>query len=140
MEIRKKRILLSMAYFTLSAFAIIMSVIFMIFLATTTNVLYAQIGYYILSGALVLLIVYDIICTYRSDMKYISGIIIYCISVAVILMSIVLFFTFSTDGVIPYTNLFEYGSYIFLSYIASALAVAAYTVGERLIQASVRKK
>ena len=73
MEQTKKKILLGMVYYALVSVAILMGVIFMIYLATQDVALYAKISLWILTDVLIGLIIFDIICTNIRKLKYICN-------------------------------------------------------------------
>ena len=87
MEFYGKKILLNMVYYTLIALLVAVGITFMVFLGTSDIALYSKIGYFILASLFILLVIFDIICTCLNQMKFVSGIILYVLTVATIVMS-----------------------------------------------------
>ena len=138
MSAKQKNILLSMTYFTLAAITIAFCVLFMIFLSTQTTAIYQQVMYYVLSSLVVLLVVLDIIFTIIKANKYITGMLIYLLTLLTIIMGCILYGLMNVDGAIVANNLFGYIGMMALSYMVTIMLIVVYCVGEKLISNSVK--
>ncbi|MBP5651072.1 MAG: hypothetical protein J6X00_00140 [Clostridia bacterium] len=129
----EKKVLSVMTYFALIAFMITFVVFAYILLTTTTLPLWAEIAYYVLISALVLNIILDIVCTFAGSGKFTSGIILYILTFAVIIVSMVLGSSLSVGGVIPTEMLGLYGGMIGLVATINILSIIIYSLGERIV-------
>ena len=98
MDANLKRVLLNMTYYTLIGAMIVLEVFFMITLAGASMAMWERVIFYILAGVLVATVVYDIICTCMHRQKYIAGIILYVVSVAVVVFSLIVMALNSANG------------------------------------------
>jgi len=131
-EIQKK-ILLNMSYFTLISLSIVCSGFFVFRTYYSNFAEYIKIIYYILTGLLVLNLIYDIICTIRKSSKFIVGIILFALAIAAIIMSTdVLIMEGITFKVISEIEIRYFINTIF-SFAPFALAIFAFLLGESLI-------
>jgi hypothetical protein len=128
-----KSVLLRTVYFTLIAVMVAFVVFFMITLSGASMASWERILYYILAIALVLVVVYDIICTFMHRQKYISGFILYAITLAVIILSLVVMALNSANGRLLIDITERFWRIIFFSYLINALAILIYCTGEKLI-------
>lgn len=135
---RQKNILLTITYFTLATITIGFSILFMIFLSTQATALYQQIMYYILSSLVVLLVALDIIFTVIKSNKFVSGILIFVLAIATIIMGCVLYLLMQNNFAIPTSNLFSYIGMMALSYLTITMLIVMFCVGESLITNSTK--
>lgn len=134
MEQTKKKILLGMVYYALVSVAILMGVIFMIYLATQDVALYAKISLWILTDVLIGLIIFDIICTNIRKLKYIAGIILYICSLVTIVMSIITYITISTNLILTAVQVFPYLALLMLSWVINIFVILQYFTGLKMIE------
>ncbi len=134
MEQTKKKILLGMVYYALVSVAILMGVIFMIYLATQDVALYAKISLWILTDVLIGLIIFDIICTNIRKLKYIAGIILYICSLVTIVMSIITYITISTNLILTAVQVFPYLALLMLSWVINIFVILQYFTGLKIIE------
>ena len=133
MENNQKRLFLNMAYYSLIGITILFCTTFVFRVIYSAMPLYIKIIYYVWTGALVLTIIYDLICTYNRGMKYISGLILYILAILSIIMAIDVFFM-QGISIKTITNIeFTYFINMALSFIPIKLAIFAYLFGEKLI-------
>ena len=92
MENNQKRALLNMAYYTLIGVAMIFSVLFILRTSFSTLPFIIQVIYFIWTGALIINLAFDVYCTMRHRMKYISGMIFFVLTLLCVVMAIVVFF------------------------------------------------
>ena len=135
---KQKNILLAITYYTLATITICFSVLFMVFLASQTTALYQQIMYYILSSLVVLLVALDIIFTVIKSNKFVSGILIFVLTLVTICMGCVLYMLMQVDFAIPTANLFSYIGMMALSYLTTIMLIVLFCVGESMITNSTR--
>ncbi len=128
-----KKVLLNTIYYTLIASMVAFVVFFMISLANASMANWERVVFYILTILLVLVVVYDIICTCRRDHKYVSGFILYGITLAVIVLSLIIMALNSANARLLIDITERFWRIIFFSYLINTLAILIYCVGEKLI-------
>jgi len=133
MENNHKRILLSMAYYTLIGLGILFSVFFVLKVGFSTLPALIQIIYYVWTIALVLNLLFDVYCTMKHRMKYFSGLIFLILGVLCSIMAIVVFFVQGISLEIIGTNEITYFINIALSISPVVLGIYAYIFGEKII-------
>ncbi len=133
MDADLKKVLLNVVYYTLIAVMVAFVVFFMVTLANASMSLWEKVAYFILSGALVLLVVYDIICTVMQSQKYIAGFILYVITLLMLILSLVVFALNSANGRLLIDISEKFFRIIFFSYLINAMAILVYCIGESLI-------
>lgn len=79
-------------YYTLAILALASSAFFIYVLSVRDVVLWAKIVYYVWTGFVIGVIIFDIICTNTREGKRISGMIVYVLSVLAVIMAIILYF------------------------------------------------
>lgn len=129
----EKKVLSMMTYFALIAFMVTFVVFMCITLVDTALPLWATIAYFVLTGFLVLNIIFDIVCTYSNMGKFVSGFILYVLTFATIIIGFVLGGAVSVNGMIPMDTLGIFGSVIGLSYAINILAIIIYCLGEKIV-------
>ena len=133
MYTNEKKTLSIMTYFTLIAFMVTFVVFGYILLTTTTLPLWAEIAYYVLISALVLNVIIDVVCTFSGSAKFTSGFMLYILTFAVVVVSMVLGSALSVGGVIPTETLGLYGGMIGLVSMIDVLAIIIYCLGEKIV-------
>lgn len=128
-----KTILLKTVYYTLIAVMVAMVVFFLITLGSASMAAWERILYYVIAIALVLVVIYDIICTCRRSQKYIAGFILYGITLAVVVLSLVIMALNSANGRLLIDITERFWRIIFFSYLINTLAILIYCTGEKLI-------
>ena len=83
--------------------------------------------------ALVLVVVYDVICTCMHTQKYISGFILYGITLGVIIISLVILALNSSDGRLFLDISERFFRLILMSWFINVLAILIYCTGEKLV-------
>jgi len=133
MNARLKTILLKTVYYTLIAVMVAMVVFFLITLSGSSMAEWERICYYVIAIALLLVVVYDIICTGRRSQKYIAGFILYGITLAVVILSLIIMAINSANGRLLIDISERFWRLIFYSYLINVLAIVIYCTGEKLI-------
>lgn len=139
MEFKGKKVLLGMVYYTVIALLLAVSITFMVFLSLSDVRLYSKIGYFILTSLFVLLMIYDVICTNMNKMKFISGLILYILSVCTIIMAFIVYGLNATRGLIPADTVNVFITLIAMSFGIAVLDIIIYSVGEKLIEYNTTK-
>ena len=98
MDANLKKTLLTMTYYTLIGGMVALEIFFMITLAGASLAMWERVVYYILAIALVVAVVYDIICTIMHRQKYIAGFVLYVITIVAVVMSLIVFALNSENG------------------------------------------
>ena len=133
MDAHLKTNLLKVVYYTLIAVMVAFVVFFLITLSGASMAAWERIAYYVLAIALVLVVIYDIICTCRHNQKYISGFILYGITLAVIVLSLIIMALNSANARLLIDITERFWRIIFFSYLINTLAILIYCTGEKLI-------
>ena len=133
MDANLKKTLLTMTYYTLIGAMVALEIFFMITLAGASMAMWERVCYYILAGLLVAVTVYDIVCTARHRQKYIAGFMLYIVTIAVVVLSLIVMALNSANGRLLIDISERFFRIILFSYIINALAVLIYCTGEKLI-------
>lgn len=134
MQVKGKRILSVMTYYTLIVLALAMAVGFIFALAFRTFPTWAKIVYFAWAGVVIGTIIFDIICTSSNKMKFISGIMVYVLSVTAIVMAVIIYMMYTTRTGLPMDLSFVFTLTTALSLATTLFMIAEYVVGEALIE------
>ena len=133
MDANLKKTLLNIVYYSLIAVMVAFVVFFMISLGNASMANWERVCYYILISLLVIAVIYDIICTMNHGNKYIAGFILYIVTLAVIILSLIIFALNSDNGRLLIDISERFNRLILFSYLINAFAVLIYCTGEKLI-------
>lgn len=133
MENNQKRTLLNLAYYTLTGLGVLFSVLFFLRTIYSTMPAYIKIIYYVWTVLLVGNLMFDIICTRKHTMKFISGIIYFILSLLCVVMAIDVFFVQGISLQVLTTFEFSYFIDVVLSFTPVIIGIYAYLFGEKLI-------
>ena len=140
MEISLKKALYNIGYYCLCAIIIAFSIMFMVAMTRTGVAMYQQIVYYIWAILLILNVIFDIIATNNSAMKFISGLIFYALVFLCIVMWIIVYAGMSTNGLILIDNSTLFSIVIGFSVALSIASIILFWQGERLIEIKQERK
>ncbi len=134
MTYNQKKILLNITYYTLIGLAIIASALFILKVVFSTNLpLYIQIIYYVWSGLLISYLIFDIVCTNKKQMKFVSGIVLFVLSLLCVILAVDVFFmqgvTFRQVRNLEVTYFINMS----LSFLPVYLAFFAFIFGEKIV-------
>ncbi len=129
----EKKVLSIMTYFALIAFMVTFVVFMCLALLDTALPLWARITYYVWIGVIVLDIIFDIVCTFTGMGKFCSGLVLYILTFATIIMGFVLGGSLSVGGIIPTDIMGIFGAAVALSYAINILAIIIYCLGEKIV-------
>ena len=133
MDANLKRVLLNMTYYTLIGAMVAFEIFFMITLANATLATWERVLYFILAGALVAVVIYDVICTCMHRQKYIAGFILYVVTILSVILGLVVMAVNSANGRLLIDISETFFRLIMVSFIINTLAVVIYCTGEKLI-------
>ena len=133
MDAHRKSVLLRTVYYTLIAVMVAMVVFFLITLGGASMAEWERVCYYVVAIALVLVVIYDIICTTRHSQKFVSGFILYGITLAVVILSLIIMALNSANGRLLIDITERFWRIIFFSYLINTLAIIIYCTGQKLI-------
>ena len=133
MDAHGKSVLLRTVYYTLIAVMVAMVVFFLITLGGASMAEWERVCYYVVAIALVLVVIYDIICTTRHSQKFVSGFILYGITLAVVILSLIIMALNSANGRLLIDITERFWRIIFFSYLINTLAIIIYCTGQKLI-------
>jgi len=133
MEANLKKVLLNVVYYTLIAVMVAFVIFFVITLANASMADWERISYYILIFALVGVVIFDIICTNRRRHKYTAGFILYALTLALVILSLIVMALNSANGRLLVDISERFMRLILFSYLINVLAILIYCTGEKLI-------
>ena len=140
MEIKGKRLLSVITYYTLVGLALAMAVAFILALSFRTYPGWAKVVYFAWGGVVIGTVIFDIICTSRNKMKYVAGIMVYVLSVLAVVMSVLLYMINTTRMGLGIDLRPVFTLVTALSYLTTVLMIAEYLVGESLIEHNTSAK
>ena len=91
MSIRSKRTLSLIAYYTLFGIALIMAAMTILFTINRLVPAWATVLYVLWACAVIGTLIFDVVCTATRRMKFISGILVYVLSVVSIIVTAILY-------------------------------------------------
>ena len=140
MDFDKKKVLLNIVYY--SAIGVMVAFVTFLFLslAGASLAVWERVMFYVLVGALVGVVAYDIVCTCIKSEKYISGLILYVITMCIIVFTLVVFALNSTSVRLFIDITEKFFRLILLTYIINAMAVIIYCVGQNLVKKDTTRK
>lgn len=138
MKLREKSNLLTLTYYTLVLCTISLSALFVWFLLTQTDLLYAQIVYIVWTIGAVAIVLFDILCTKNNQRKYIVGILVYILFILAMVMSVLTFMSTNVGGILIAEALYTYLGYYLLSSLITVMAILVFWVGQNLIKTENR--
>ena len=96
MSTRSKKILSLITYYTLFGIAVIMSAMTILFVINRVVPAWAKVLYVLWACAVIGTLIFDIVCTSSKRMKFISGIIVYVLSIVSIIVTAILYLVSSS--------------------------------------------
>ena len=134
MNIFNKKVLAIIVYYTLIVLAFASAGFFVFCLAVKDVALWAKVIYYIWTGLVVGVLIFDIICTSSHEGKTVSGLIIYVLSVLAVIMACILYVLNSgrTGLATSFFNLFV--SVSLISLMTTGYMIASWCVGESIVE------
>ncbi len=124
-----KKILQYIAYYGMILTMLAYIVFFIFGLQSDRVSNWARICYIIICGLLVGLVVFDLICNYMGNYKFISGLILVAITIFTIAMSFAVYGAVAVRGAIPAGLLDIFYLQIAMSYGINILTIVIYCVG-----------
>jgi len=136
MSVSNKKTLSSIVYYTLAILAVCSSAFFVVSLVRSTVPTWARIVYFIWIGLIIGAVLFDVVCTRAREGKFISGLIVYVLSILSVIVPLVLYFMNSNNmGILPdFFNVFI--SVSIMSFITVGLTIATWVVGENTVEHS----
>lgn len=135
MTIKGKKILSIITYYTLFGIAILMAALSILFVVNRALPLWAQILYVLWSCAVIATLIFDIVCTTTRRMKFISGLIVYVLSIISIVVTTILYLVSAslTAGLTAvFMPVFTGAAAVILS--TSIYMIATFIVGESVVE------
>lgn len=96
MSLRSKKILSILTYYTLFGIATLMAVMTALFALNRVVPMWAKVLYVLWACTVIGTLIFDIVCTTTKRMKFISGILVYVLSIISIIVTAILYLTNST--------------------------------------------
>lgn len=137
MSVKNKKLMSTIVYYTLIALSILSSAFFIYALIIKDVAMWAKVIYFIWSGVVIVVAIYDVFCTISHRSKFITGIIIYVLSLLAVIMACILyFFNTGMDGLATdFFNIFI--SISILSLMTTGYLIASWCVGEAKVEHEV---
>ena len=135
MTIKGKKVLSIIAYYTLFSIAILMASLSILFILNRVMPMWAKVLYTLWSCAVIGALIFDVVCTTTKRMKFISGIIIYVLSIVSIVVTAILYLTSAslTAGLTAvFMPVFTGVAAIILS--TTIYMIATFIVGEAVVE------
>ena len=96
MSIRGKKILSLITYYTLFGIAILMAAMTILFVLNRVVPMWAKVLYVLWACTVIGTLIFDVVCTSSKRMKFISGIIVYVLSIISIIVTAILYLVSSS--------------------------------------------
>lgn len=135
MTIKGKKILSIITYYTLFGIATIMAAMSILFVLNRALPLWSKVLYTIWSCAVIGTLIFDIVCTTTRRMKFISGLIVYVLSIVSIVVTAILYLTSAslTAGLTAvFMPIYTGAAAVILS--TSIYMIATFIVGESVVE------
>lgn len=135
MSIKGKKILSIITYYTLFAIAIIMAALTILFTINRALPMWAKVLYVLWACTVIGVLVFDVICTSTKRMKFISGIIVYVLSVLSIVVTCILYLVntgLSAGLTSTFMPIFAGTAAVVIS--TSIYLIATFVVGESVVE------
>jgi len=134
MQVKGKRILSVLTYYTLIGLALALAVGFLFALIFRDYPMWAEVIYFIWGGVVIATVIFDIVCTATNHMKFVSGIMVYVLSVLSIIVPVLLYLMNTTKLGLGMTFGPVFILITSLSLLTSLFLIAEFVVGEALIE------
>ncbi len=134
MSVSNKKLLSTIVYYTLIVLSILNAGFFIYALMVKDVAMWAKVIYIIWSVVVIAVAIYDMICTRARKSKFVSGLIIYVLSILAVVMACILYFINSgADGLATdFYNIFL--SVSILSLMTTGYLIASWCVGEAKVE------
>lgn len=134
MSVSNKKLLSTIVYYTLIVLSILNAGFFIYALMVKDVAMWAKVIYIIWSVVVIAVAIYDVICTRARSSKFVSGLIIYVLSILAVVMACILYFINSgVDGLATdFYNIFL--SVSILSLMTTGYLIASWCVGEAKVE------
>ena len=134
MSVEKKKALSKLTYFTLVILTLCAVAFFIYCLNVRAVAMWAKVIYYVWSGLVIGVVIFDVICTRSGEAKYVSGLLVYVLSVLSVVVACILYFV--NSGFMPLSADFFtlFLSVAIVSLMVSGYLIATWCVGESLVE------
>lgn len=135
MSVKSKKILSLITYYTLFGIAILMAAMTILFVLNRVVPMWAKVLYVLWACVVIGTLIFDVICTTTKRMKFLSGIIIYVLSIVSIIVTAILYLVSSslTAGLTAvFMPVFTGIAAVVLS--TTIYMIATFVVGESVVE------
>lgn len=141
MSVKRKKTLSIITYYTLFAIAIIMSALAILFVVNRALPMWSKVLYVLWACAVIGTLIFDVVCTSARRMKFISGIIVYVLSIISIIVTVILYLVNSslTAGLVA-TFMPVYTGVAAIIMSTSIYLIATFIVGEAVVEHATSAK
>lgn len=141
MSVKGKKILSIITYYTLFVIAIIMASTSILYSVTRTLPMWAKVLYVLWACIVIGTLIFDVVCTSTRRMKFISGILVYVLSVVSVIVTAILYLTkagFTAGLTSVFMPVFIGTAAIILS--TSIYLILTFIVGEAVVEHATAEK
>lgn len=141
MSVKRKKILSIITYYTLFTIAILMSAMAILFVVNRALPMWSKVLYVLWACAVIGTLIFDIVCTSTKRMKFISGLIVYVLSIVSIIVTVILYLVNSslTAGLTA-TFMPVYTGVAAIIISTSIYMIATFIVGEAVVEHATSTK
>ena len=135
MTVKGKKILSIITYYTLFGIAILMAAMSILFVINRALPLWAKVLYVLWSCVVIGTLIFDVVCTSTKRMKFISGILVYVLSIVSIIVTAILYLTragLATGLTTTFMPIYTGVAALILS--TSIYMIATFVVGEAVVE------
>ncbi len=134
MEFSGKKTLLNLVYYTVCALLLATGITFMIYLAKSDARMMYKVGYFILTTLFVLLMLFDIFCTNLTRMKFVSGLVLYILTLATIVMGFIVYGSQVMRGIIAGDATGTLSTLLSMSSALAVFNIIIFCVGQKIVE------
>ena len=141
MSVKGKKILSIITYYTLFIIAIVMACMAILYTVNRGLPMWAKVLYVLWACAVIGALIFDVVCTSTKRMKFISGIIVYILSVVSVIVTVILYLVRAgivTGLTTAFMPIFAGTAAIILS--TSVYLIATFIVGEAVVEHETARK
>lgn len=134
MSVDSKRKLSKLVYFTLLVLTVLNAAFFIYAVFSQGLPMWARVVYVIWSAVVIIVAIYDMLCTRNQDGKQVTGYLVYILAILAVAMSCILYFmNVGVQGIA--TDFFHlFVSVSIVSLMTTGYLIATWCVGEALVE------
>ncbi len=139
MDASNKKILLTIAYWSMAVLTIVFSILFLIAMPNMQVAMYQRVVYYIWTILLMLTIIADVAATKMKNYKFIVALVIGALAFLCLLVGTIVYAGMSIDWMVPFYALGRFFTVVGFSVVLTIMAIVTSVVGETMIELDVAR-